>query len=237
MKIFKLNIFIIKKTLKIIKKGLYRYIHWYWIDYEEFKNINKEDNEIFKNVELNCKEFDSIRGIKGEYPLKIENGNCIIPEGITKIGKNCFRNCSSLTNVILPSTLKEISDGAFYKTKISTIIIPEGTTKIVCGCFSHCSELANTTLLSTLKEISDGAFSFTKITTITIPEGITKIGDDCFNDYSQLTNIILPSSLKEIGDNAFSNTKITTITIPESCKYVENGWKKSFPDNCEVIRK
>ena len=61
------------------KKYLYQYIHWYTIDYEEFKN--KKDNEIFKNIELTSKEDNLGR----EYPLKIENGNCIIPEVVTKI--------------------------------------------------------------------------------------------------------------------------------------------------------
>ena len=64
------------------RDGLYQYIYWYLQDYEKFKN--KKDNEIFKNMVLNkCSQ-------KGQYPLAIENGNCIVPEGVTKIGDRCF---------------------------------------------------------------------------------------------------------------------------------------------------
>ena len=43
-----------KDDIKNKKNGLFRYIHWYRIDYNELIE-NKKDNEIFKNVELNSK--------------------------------------------------------------------------------------------------------------------------------------------------------------------------------------
>ena len=82
------------------KEGMYQYVYWYQVDYEIFKK--RKENEIFKRVELNSKEIEWRRR---KYPLPIENGKCIIPEGITSIGDNCFNECSTLTNISLPSTL------------------------------------------------------------------------------------------------------------------------------------
>ena len=70
---------------------------------------NKKENEIFKIVELNRKETD----YKREYPLLIENGNCVVPEGVTSIANRCFYECSSLTNIQLPSSLISIGKYAF----------------------------------------------------------------------------------------------------------------------------
>lgn len=37
----------------------------------------------------------------------------IIEEGITSIGQDCFKNCNSLTKVVLPNSLKTLGSGAF----------------------------------------------------------------------------------------------------------------------------
>ena len=75
----------------------------------KYLRIRKE-NEIIKRVELNSKFIDLRRR---EYPLPIENGNCIIPEGITSIGDKCFNECRTLTNISLPSTLINIGNYSF----------------------------------------------------------------------------------------------------------------------------
>ena len=91
----------------IRKEGMHQYVYLYQVDYEVFKK--RKENEIFKRVELNSKGNYWSR----KYPLPIEKGNCIIPEGVTSIGNNCFYECSSLTNIELPSSLISIGDYAF----------------------------------------------------------------------------------------------------------------------------
>ena len=75
--------------------GMYEYIYWYEVVYEVFKN--KEDNELFKKVELNKYDFDSTEG-----KLLVENGNFIVPEVVTSIGDECFKGCLTLTSIQLP---------------------------------------------------------------------------------------------------------------------------------------
>ena len=156
------------------KSGMHQYVYWYPVDYEMFKN--KKENEIFKIVELNRKETDH----KREYPLPIENGNCVVPEGVTSIGNCCFIECRSLTNIQLPSSLISIGYHAFSNTNITTITIPEGVTSIGKYCFLWCKSLTSVQLPSSLITIDDEAFSESNITTITIPEGVTSIGNRCF---------------------------------------------------------
>lgn len=54
----------------------------------------------------------------------------VIQEGVTSIGRAAFQNCTSLANVILPSTLTEIKSYAFYYCPLTSITIPEGVTVI-----------------------------------------------------------------------------------------------------------
>ena len=165
----------------IKKEGMYQYVYLYQVDYEVFKN--RKENEIFKRVELNSEEID---WETREYPLPIENGNCIIPEGITSIGNDCFYKCTTLTNISLPSTLIHIGMDAFYKTNITTITIPKGITSIGDGCFNLCSTLTNISLPSTLIHIGDYAFSSwlgekVPLKQVEVPKNC-KIGEHAFED-------------------------------------------------------
>ena len=71
--------------------------------------------------------------------IDMNNGNYVVPEGVTSIGKECFNGCSSLTNIELPSSLINIGYNSFSETNISTITIPEGVISIGKECFSGCS--------------------------------------------------------------------------------------------------
>ena len=65
-----------------------------------------------------------------ETPKK---GNC----KIFTIENGCFFNYKNLTKGILPSSLKEICDYAFYGTAITKIVIPKNVTKIGSYAFAN----------------------------------------------------------------------------------------------------
>ena len=96
------------------KEGICKYIYWYATDYEVFKN--KKENEEFRRVEL-----------KRSYSLPIDNGSCNIPEGVTSIGNECFKDCTSLTSVQFSSSVISIGDKAFFNTKILKVKISHCT--------------------------------------------------------------------------------------------------------------
>ena len=195
-----------KKEDVINKKDkLFQYIYWFGVNYDKIIS-SKKNNEIYKDVIFN-KEC-----LKSE---DIKNNNFIVPEGITRIGNKCFNNYSILTNIQLPSNLKELGSNSFEKTNITTITIPESVTKFGYGCFNKCTQLTNVQLPPNLKELSLALLSQTNIKSIIIPEGVTKINEMSFLLCTQLSYVQLPSTLKEIQGNVFSKTKITTIRIPE----------------------
>lgn len=87
---------------------------------------------------------DNVREEISETPKKgnckiftIENGMCQIFDGVERIENGCFFNYKNFTKVILPSSLKEIGDYAFYGTAITKIVIPKNVTKIGSYAFAN----------------------------------------------------------------------------------------------------
>ena len=109
-------------------------------------------------------------------------GTVIIPEGVTYIVDGAFRNCTSLSEVSLPSTLKEIGDtggiqnGVFAGcSSLRKINLPEGLKTIGIRTFKDCSLLEDVIIPSNVKTIGNSAFSnCDSITKIVVPEGIKK---------------------------------------------------------------
>lgn len=88
-----------------------------------------------------------------------------IPESIggvtvTAIGDNCFEDCTGLTSVILPSSLRAIGENAFRGcTALRGIEIPEGVKLIGKGAFSDCTALESVNIEGNIRSIGQGAFS------------------------------------------------------------------------------
>ena len=68
-----------------------------------------------------------------------------IPEGITAIGAEAFRDCIHLTAVTLPDGVKSIGCRAFHRcTSLTAVIIPDSVTEIGSAAFSECANLTPT---------------------------------------------------------------------------------------------
>ena len=104
-------------------------------------------------------------------------------------------------NVVIPSNVTIIGDGAFADNGLTVVSIPNGVTSIGRWGFSN-NQLTSVTLPSGLTSMSDRSFYSNKLTSITIPAGVTSIGDCAFYANS-LTSIILPSSIIDIKPTAF----------------------------------
>ena len=102
----------------------------------------------------------------------------------------CFYRCDQLTNITLPSSLKEIGDSAFGETKITTITIPESVTQMGNDCFEGCDQLTEVICPDALKDFIRSSLNGT-------------------------TTIITQARLKEISGQVSPSEKITSISIPD----------------------
>ncbi|MFA6308234.1 MAG: leucine-rich repeat protein [Clostridia bacterium] len=117
----------------------------------------------------------------------------IIPNNVTTIGEQAFFGCSSMTNVTIGTKVTDIGNFVFFGcTALNNVIIPNNVTVIGDGIFSSCSSLSAVTIGSGLTTIPKNTFeSCSQLTSITIPDTVTVIEDAVFYRSENLTNIIV----------------------------------------------
>ena len=136
----------------------------------------------------------------------------VFEEGITRIGSNAFATGSSnyyyryFTEVVFPSTLKEIGSDAFCNTFITEILLPDGMKCIEYSAFYRCKSLVYANIPGTVNEIGTGVFQQCSIlTNVDIEDGVAEIPSGMFNNCINIKSIVIPRSVKVIGGMAFAN--------------------------------
>ena len=124
-----------------------------------------------------------------------------LPANLEKIGSGCF--CSTkLKEIVLPETLKEIGERAFYSNTLLThVTLPKGVTSIPAYAFYNCPFTSLDLLHEGIKEIGDNAFKSCPIEEAIIPDGVVKLGCNAFGENAHLKTISFPKSLTEFGGN------------------------------------
>ena len=186
---------------------------------EKTQNIN---NTTYIEVELNAntlrklgyKDKNAITSIDIPAFFTHKKINYII----TKIGNECFLNCSALKSVIIPETVTEIGQASFKNcTFLNNIEIPQNLITIEQEAFAFCYELEDIIIpkkvqsigINAFKDISNirykgnaigspwGAVEVNKQTEITLNENVLEILG--YNDKNSITEIDIPATFTHKG--------------------------------------
>lgn len=169
-------------------------------------------------------------------------------EGLEEIGGSTFCGCSSLKNLILPSTLKSMpycfqggtlenleiggndaifassgEGGTIYNISAKNLVIRGGT--IYSNVFNR-KNIETLALNGTVKWNGTGQFATcSELRSVSIGKGISSIPVSCFASCGLLNNVVIPDSVTEIGVNAFSEcTSLNSIELSNKIKKI--------PDYC-----
>lgn len=190
--------------LDATKDGEY-FAGWY-LDAEFTKRVTKIDAGSLKNIELWARFSQSplVFDLVGSsaYSVRAANtsisGNIEIPQTyngkpVVVIQNSAFKDCSNVTSVLIPNSIKSIGINAFENcSNITETTIPEGVTLIGNNTFLGCEKLAS----------------------VTFPTSLENIGANAFAGCTSLTSIVLPKNIQEIGANAFANcSTLSTIEV------------------------
>ena len=142
-----------------------------------------------------------------------------IPSSVTSLGESCFDGCRGLTSITIPSSVTSLGDYCFrYCWGLTSITIPSSVTSLGESCFFNCRGLTSITIPSSVTSLGKSCFSDCwRLTSITIPSSVTSLSESCFSNCSGLTSITIPSSITSLGESCFSGCRgLTSITIPSS---------------------
>jgi hypothetical protein len=105
-----------------------------------------------------------------------------LPDTVEKIGGFAFKDCYNLTNVNIPSSLRELEPSIFCDTGVKEIELPKGMTKIDYCALAFSYRLEKVTLPDSIEEIDYCAFMYcVNLKEINVPEGLKKIHSNAFS--------------------------------------------------------
>lgn len=195
-----------------------------WIEYEidEFEEIEAQYHVLDTNITLIYKIDTETSEIEITNCNTDAEGNLELPsviEGkrVSSIGKSAFLDCTGLTGITVPESIKIIEESAFKNcTGLVNIQLFEGLTEIGDSAFMDCTSLASALIPDSVASIGSAAFQgCKKMTDVKLPDGITTIHENTFLN-TGLTSCSIPDTVTTIENCAFKNTRITEITVPKS---------------------
>ncbi len=139
-----------------------------------------------------------------------------LPDSLRTIGGYSFYNCKQMTAVALPNSVSSIGFQAFGScSKLTEIIIPKGVTDIDASTFARCSNLTSVTIPDSITSIGNYAFYFcTSLSSVTIPDSVTSIGTFAFGYCYKLASARIPDGVTKIeGHTFFDCRSLASVSI------------------------
>ena len=129
--------------------------------------------------------FEIINCVVVSYSGKEEN--VVIPEGVTKIGKEAFKENNDIKIVTIPDSVEVIGKSAFELCENLTSVKFSKNLKIIESfAFSECTSLSDVTLPSSVEEIYPHAFFECKMKEVTLGPKLSTLGLLAFGGFGNL---------------------------------------------------
>lgn len=149
-----------------------------------------------------------------------------IPEGVTRIGNDAFRNCTVLRTVTIPDSVTSIGTYAFSDcTNLTSVKLPGNLKAIEKDTFHNCIALTDIEIPNSVESLGEGAFSACRtLEKLHIPDGVKSIGGYCFRECKKLQEIHIPDSVKSIAHHCFLDcSQLQTVTLPKNLEKLEGA--------------
>ncbi len=183
-----------------------------------------EENPVFSSEDGVL--YDKEQTALYRYPEGKTGKNFTIPDGVTVIGEDAFRNCQNLWNITIPESVETIDDFAFSDCyALRSIQIPDSVELIGTGAFSACINMTAAELPSGMTSIPNSLFvSCWSLREIEIPESVTVIYSYAFSECKALQQVELPDGVTNIMGLAFDGCEsLTAVGLPVSLDQVLYG--------------
>ena len=185
---------------------------------EETQSAQVELNGVTANFTYTLNEAGAIENLKCTNASDLK-GAISIPskihdKNVVAIGNNAFKGGIGITEVTIPSSVKEIEYSAFENCTSLSKVNLGSIENISFDVFKGCTSLKSIKIPKTLKHgATVSCLNNSNITSITFEEGLTVIPSYlCAN--TGITEVTIPSSVKEIEHDAFENcTSLSKVNL------------------------
>ena len=129
----------------------------------------------------------------------------IIPKDLKAVGKLYRDPLDSVTEMIFEEGMEIIPcDIGTHMQNLESVIIPSTVKKIDDGAFYKCRNLKSISIPSSVKIIGEAAFARSGLVNVQLEEGLEEIGEVAFRRCNDLEAIELPRTVTYVEDNAFA---------------------------------
>lgn len=147
----------------------------------------------------------------------------VIPEGVTEIKDYAFFS-ARIKSITIPDSVTRIGTEAFREAyMLETVSGAKGVTEIAARAFYWCENLQSFSLGQAVTKIGNNAFfACERLNNVIIPKSLTTLDDGAFSSCYSFTELTLPATVTTIGEGAFSGCVALTIYCESASK--GEGW-------------
>ena len=142
---------------------------------------------------------------------------------IRDVGPYAFSSCLMLKDIINPSAIESLNDGAFSGCSSLEHLTLNNLHLLENYVFSDCLNLKSISLGDGCYYIGERCFAnCPSLSEIKLPKNIEAIYSSAFEGCKSLKHIDLPKSLDELGSSAFSRSGLVSVSVPRNIKIIES---------------
>lgn len=162
-----------------------------------------------------------------------------IPESVTNVESNAFWG-AGLRSVTFACANPTMGTYVFRECdSLTSVVLPYEMTELPYGTFQYCRSLAGISLPATLRVLGGWTFyQCEKLTGVVFPEGLTTISEGDFQ-YTALTRVVIPDNVTKVGDGTFSYCQsLRYASLGRNQDYTSNSTFNyfSFCENLDTLR-
>ncbi len=125
----------------------------------EIKQYSGSDTVVDVPAELDGKKVTSIGAVFAPYNYNGSLTEVHLPSTLKNIGAEAFANCDKLETIVIPDSVESIGGSAFWCcSKLKKVKLPDSVRELGAGAFAGCSSLEEITLSNNLTSLNTFGF-------------------------------------------------------------------------------